>query len=80
MIPSISLNSSRFNTTDEKYQETKEFLNILNKKGIKKTKLQNFFWTNFKKKIVKKSTFCTHEVFNARISEFFLKKITKIMK
>ena len=68
------------NTSDEIYQATKEFLNILNKKGFKKTKLQNFFWTNFKKKIVKKSTFCTHEVFNARISEFFLKKITKIMK
>ena len=68
------------NTSDEIYQATREFLNNLNKKGFKKTKLQNFFWTTFKKIIAIKSPFCKHEVFNANISEFFLKKIAKIIK
>lgn len=68
------------NTSDEIYQATKEFLNNISKNSFKKTKLQNFFWTTFKKKVAKKSTFCAHEVFNAKISEFFLKKIKKIIK
>ena len=52
----------------------------ISKNSFKKTKLQNFFWTTFNKKVAKKSTFCAHEVFNAKISEFFLKKIKKIIK
>ncbi len=68
------------NTSDEIYQATKEFLDNINKKSLRKTKLQNLFWTTFRKKIAKKSIISEHEVFNAKISEFFLKKIKKIIK
>ena len=68
------------NTSNEIYEATKEFLRNINKKNQKKTKLQNFFWTIFKKEVAKKSTFCKHKVFNAIISESFLKKIKKIIK
>lgn len=68
------------NSSSEIYQATKEFLRNISKENLKKTKLQNFFWTIFKRKIVKKSTFCKHKVFNATISESFLKKIKKIIK
>ena len=62
------------NTSNEIYEATKEFLRNINKKNQKKTKLQNFFWTIFKKEVAEKSTFCKHKVFNAIISESFLKK------
>lgn len=68
------------NSSSEIYQATKEFLRNISKENLKKTKLQNFFWTIFKRKIVKKSTICKHKVFNATISESFLKKIKKIIK
>jgi len=69
------------NTSEEIFQATKEFLYNINKKSFKKnSKLQNFFWNTFKKKVAKKSTVCPHGVFNSKISEFFLRKIKKIIK
>ena len=69
------------NTPEEIFQATKEFLYNINKKDFKKnSKLQNFFWSTFKEKVVKKSTVCQHGVFNSKISKFFLRKITKIIK
>ena len=69
------------NTSEEIFQATKEFLYNINKNKFKKnSKLQNFFWSTFKEKVAKKSTVCPHGVFNSRISEFFLRKITKIIR
>jgi len=45
------------NTSNEIYQATKEFLRNINKESQKKTKLQNFFWTVFKKEVAKRNNF-----------------------
>ena len=43
------------------------------KQKIKKNQTTKLFWTIFKKEVAEKSTFCKHKVFNAIISESFLK-------
>jgi putative glycosyltransferase (TIGR04372 family) len=69
------------NSSEEILQATKEIIYDLDGIKYKKDdKLQKKFWKTFRNEVALNSKTCQHNFFNAKISDFYLKKIEEIIK